>query len=183
MKKLIVMIIVIAALWGLYVLNSRGNSELKKKEINTAVSATRPDPKNATYNFEGEEITLTDGKNERPLLEGGGLMEETELTDMIAFGDLNSDGREDSAALLAKYGAGSGIFIYIGAVVSGPIKYKGTNAIFVGDRIVPQSIKIEKGLITVKYLDRQPEEPLAAQPTTPVTKEFRLQSGELMETI
>ncbi len=108
-------------------------------------------------------------------------MEETTILDAKGSGDINNDGKQDAVVLLSQSGAGSGIFIYAAAYVSGPLNYKGSNAVFIGDRISPQSVSISNGIITIHYLDRKPDEPYAADPTIPTTKQLIYQNGELVE--
>ena len=141
----------------------------------------RPDPSNATFTIDDEEITLSAGHNERNIAPGSALVEETVLLDQFAYGDLNADGKEDAVFFLARYGGGSGTFVYVGAFVSGPVNYKGTQTVFIGDRIVPQSISISGGIVTVTYLDRKAEEALSAEPTILESKQFVYRNGEFQE--
>jgi hypothetical protein len=45
-----------------------------------------------------------------------------------------------------------------------------------GDRIAPQNISINNGLIVVNYAERKSGEPMSAQPSIGVTKTFRVKS-------
>lgn len=141
----------------------------------------RPDPSNATFTIDDENITLSAGRNERNIAPGSALVEETILLDQFAYGDINADGKEDAVFFLARYGGGSGTFIYLAAFVSGPVTYRGSKATFIGDRVSPQSISINNTAITVKYLDRAEDEPLAAEPTIQVSKQFFYRAGEFEE--
>jgi len=144
--------------------------------INTPVTeATHPSLSSATFTFDGDPVILKNGKNIAPV-DASAESLETDLTSFVAYGDLNGDGKEDAAVLLTQSGVGSGTFIYVAALVSGPVTYKGTNAVFIGDRISPQSITIKKGAISVTYLDRKPDEPLSAEPTVSTTKSYRYSS-------
>ena len=140
-----------------------------------------PDPSNATFIFDEEAITLSAGRNEKKVLPGNTLVEETILLDKFAYGDINADGKEDTVLFLARYGAGSGTFIYLAAFVSGPVTYRGTEATFIGDRIAPQSVSINGGGVTVEYLDRGADEALAAEPTVATSKRFVYRAGEFQE--
>ena len=141
----------------------------------------RPNPSNATFIFDDGPITLSQGRNERAITPSSALLEETTLMDKLAYGDINLDGKEDAALFLARYGGGSGTFIYVAAFVSGPVTYRGSEAIFIGDRIAPQSISINKEVVIVEYLDRGPDEALASEPTIQVTKQFVYRDGEFQE--
>ncbi len=179
MKKIVVVAVVIGALVALYFLG--GKSEVKNEPIDTNVSTpTQPDPSNATFIFEEDSVTLSRGKAEIQI-EDSSITEEVELTGAKGYGDMNKDGKTDTVTMIARLGGGSGVFIYAAAYVSGTSGYKGTNAVYLGDRIEPQSISVTGGVAKVTYLDRKDDEPLAAEPTVQVTKEFVLVSGELRE--
>jgi len=158
MKKIILIILILAL--GFYVFFMRDD----KVEVNTggdtAGETFRPDPSQAVFPGIEGEITLLEER---------------------AYGDINNDEKIDTVVFLAESGGGSGVFIYAAAYVSGPVNYKGTNAIFLGDRIAPQSISIANGAVTVRYLDRNEDEPLAAEPTISAAKVFTYQGGELVE--
>ncbi len=176
MKKLLVLIIVLLlAILGYQFLSGRSETTTGKPE--TANTTTvKPDASSASFSFDGEIVTLSKGKGV-----GGDAGEETSLLDETAYGDLNNDSKEDTAVLLARSGGGSGVFVYVAAYVSGPVNYKGSNGVFLGDRIAPQSVSISNGVLTIKYLDRKEDEPFAAEPTVSVTKQFVYRNGELQE--
>lgn len=138
-----------------------------------------PDASSGAFTIDGDKITLSKGVSIRN--EGDGLTTETKLLDEQALGDINADGKEDVVVILSQYAGGSGTFIYAAAYVSGPVSYKGTEAIFLGDRIAPQSVSISNGVATVKYLDRKEDEPFAAEPTISVSKQFIFKSGAFVE--
>lgn len=181
MKKIILVVIIIA-IGGLfyYVVSNKSPTKVEKPTISDK-GGFHPDPSNATFIIEDESITLSRGKDEKEVTPGSAITEETVLMDKFAYGDVNADDKEDTALLLARYGAGSGTFIYVAVFVSGPVNYKGSNTVFIGDRISPQSISIKNGIITMKYLDRKSNEALAAEPTVPMSKQFVYKNGELVE--
>lgn len=168
MKKLIIFLIVLA---GIY-LYATSKSEAPEKVIQEV--STSPDASNATFIIDGDSVILSSSANLENNLE-------TKLLPLKASGDLNGDGKLDTAVLLTQTGGGSGTFIYIGAYVSGPVSYKGTNAAFIGDRISPQSVSISNQTIRVKYLDRKEDESFADEPTVEVTKQFVLNGSTLEE--
>jgi hypothetical protein len=147
----------------------------------TVKNISKPDASNATFIFDDGDITLVKGTNSKVIIPGGELTQDTTLTDTVAYGDLNNDNKNDTAVVLVQSGGGSGVFIYVAAYVSGLVNYKGTNAIFVGDRIEPKSISIVNGVISFKYLDRKANEPMAADPTVLITKQFVYSQGTLSE--
>lgn len=182
-NKLVLTIIVLAvlSLLGYFNLHDRDSNINIGIPILDENGATRQDPSNATFIIDGENITLSSGKNETSITPGSSFMEETSILDKFAYSDINSDGKEDTLLLLVRYGAGSGTFVYLAAFVSSPVTYRGSNAVFLGDRISPESISINSGTITVKYLDRKPDEPMAAEPTISIIKQFVYKNGGLQE--
>jgi len=177
MKKLFTIILILIAVFGLYFFFTRDTSVNLpgQSNPNETGSSFRPDPSNATYIFDDGSITLSSGSR---VTSSG---EEVSVLEERAYGDLNGDGKEDVALLLSRFGGGSGVFISAGAYISGPVNYRGTNTIFLGDRVSPQSITISNGVITVNYLERSEDEPFSAEPTIPASKQLMLQNGELVE--
>lgn len=176
MKKFLCLIIIIA---GVFYIFKGSETEVDTNPVSTS-EETAPDPSSATFSFDDGAVTLSSGKSEKEDEESG-LKDEIALLEEKASGDLNNDGKEDSVVLMARSGGGSGVFIYIAAYVSGPVSYKGTNALFIGDRISPESVFIQNGIATLKYLDREPDEPFAAEPTVPKTIEYIYKNGEFVE--
>lgn len=170
MKKPLIALIVIVAGLGFYFLSQ--NSE-PVENTPTQTTNFQPDASSATFTIEGETITLSHGIR-------GSEEGEISILGEKATGDLNNDGKTDTALLLADTSVGSGVFIYIAAYVSGPVSYKGTGAIFIGDRISPESISINNGVVTLEYLDRKPDEPFSSEPTVSVTKQFVFKNGEFV---
>lgn len=182
MKKFIILIIIFGvAVASYYVIQNQSATEVLKTPVTSENGSFRPDPSNATFTFDDGPVTLLAGHSERAVAPDSTFVEETVLLDKFAYDDLNADGKEDTVVLLARYGGGSGTFIYLAAFVSGPITYRGSNAFFIGDRVVPQSIAINKGIVIVTYLDRGPNEALAAEPTVPTSKQFSYQAGEFQQ--
>ncbi len=173
MKKIILLLIVLAAL-GIFFWGRSGDVNVEQKNEPTENTSFKPDPANASFKFDDETITLSSGKTAS---DG----EEFSILDEPTYGDINNDNKEDSVVLLTRSGGGSGIFVYVAAYVSGPVSYKGTNAIFIGDRIAPENVSIKNGVITIFYLDRGPDEAFAAEPTIKSSLELGYKNGELVE--
>ncbi len=174
MKKFIILIVLIAV--GFIAYFYTRDTEVKV-ETDTPAKTTsfKPDASNATFTFDDESVKLSNGKNTSA--DG----EDTTILPEKASGDINADGKEDTVLLISRSGSGSGVFIYAAAYVSGPVNYKGTNTIFLGDRIAPKSVSITNGVITVNYLDRALDEPFAAEPTISTSLELVYKNGELQE--
>ncbi len=142
------------------------------------------DLKNGTYLIEGQPITLTDGVAETELAPGSASKLVTRYFGNAVDIDLNSDGLMDSAFLLQQETGGSGTFYYVVAALKTENGSLGTNAVFLGDRIAPQSTTIDPNnpsQFIVNYADRNPDEPMSAQPTVGVSKTFKLENGSLTE--
>lgn len=180
MKKLLILVIAVATVIGIYQWQSDPAEPEADPTTTTVGAAFQPDPSGATFSFDGEAVALVDGKGESTdaFL---GLVSTTELLDERAFGDLNGDSKDDVLVLLSQSGGGSGTFVYAAAFVSGPVGYKGSNAVFLGDRIEPTSISLSNGVATVTYLDRKEDEPFTAEPTVKTTKQFVYLGGEFQE--
>ena len=180
MRKIVIIMVVMGALAILYAM--RDSSPVKDGGATPIETSNfRPDPSNGTFVVDGESVTLSSGRNETKIAPNSAVVEETVLLDKFAYGDVNSDNKVDTALLLARYGGGSGTFIYVAVFVSGPVTYRGSDAIFIGDRISPQSISINNGVVTVDYLDREPDKAFAAEPTIPTSKQFIYKNGEFVE--
>ncbi len=137
--------------------------------LNTYIYSAKqgaPDPKNASYDIQGEIVTLINGRAEtKPL----GNSESKTITNYFgneAVGDLNDDTFPDTAFLLTQQSGGSGTFYYVVvALGSEGGTYAGTNAILLGDRIAPQTTEIRNGILIVNYADRNPDEPMSTPPS------------------
>lgn len=172
MKKLLIIIILLAGLFFFFRNDEGDTGPLPAQSDTTAIDAS-----NTTFSFDDGPVTLSNGNGVKTADEDAGFSETVELLDERATGDLNADGKNDAVVLLARSGGGSGVFIYAAAYVSGPVNYKGTNAIFLGDRISPESVSIDNGIATVRYLDRSPDEAFAAEPTIETSEQFEYKDG------
>ncbi|RJR12998.1 DUF333 domain-containing protein [Candidatus Parcubacteria bacterium] len=130
------------------------------------------DYKNATYIFSGVPITLQDGLAESEVAPGSASKTVTRYFGNEAKGDLNGDMVPDIAFLIAQETGGSGTFYYlVGAIQNPDNTYKGTHAVFLGDRIAPQTTEyhgfsgLPGGYIIVNYAERKPGEPMTATPS------------------
>lgn len=139
------------------------------------------DPKNCTYDIEGDSITLENGYSEIAAAPGSASKKVTRYFGNEATGDFNNDGIADTAFILTQSSGGSGTFYYVVAAVSGNNTCHGTNAIFLGDRIAPQTTESDGNLIKVNYANRKPGEPMTTSPSLGVTKQFSIEDGILRD--
>lgn len=142
---------------------------------------TFPDYKNATYLIEGSFITLTNGIFEVKAAPGSASKIPTRYFGNEAIGDLNDDGKNDIAFLLTQTAGGSGTFFYVVAALQTASGVEGTNAIFLGDRIAPQTTSIQNGMVIVNYADRNPGEPFTVQPSLGVSKYLKVNNNILID--
>jgi hypothetical protein len=145
------------------------------------VILTFTDYRDATYLIEGQPVTLTNGQAESIIVPGSIEKTITQYFGNIAEGDLNADNIPDVAFLLTQNSGGSGTFYYAVAALKTVNGYQGTNAIFLGDRISPQTTEIKNGEIIVNYADRKPSDPMTAEPSVGVSKYLKIQKGSLVE--
>jgi hypothetical protein len=139
------------------------------------------DQKNGTYTIDGREITLQNGRSEVETAPGSSSKITTEYFGNEADGDLNGDGINDKAFILTQNTGGTGTFYYLAAFVSEGAGYRGTNTIFLGDRIAPQTTEVAKGMIAANYAERKPDEPMTARPSMGVSKYAVFENGSLKE--
>ena len=142
------------------------------------------DMKNGTYLIDGQLITLVNGVAKTELAPGSASKQVTRFFGNTVDIDLNSDGLMDSAFVLQQENGGSGTFYYVVATLKTANSYLGTNAIFLGDRIAPQSTNIDPknpSQFIVNYADRNAGEPMSSPPTVGISKIFRIENGSLVE--
>lgn len=139
-------------------------------------------PGDATYRVEGRAVPLRDGAAEEPAAPGSAALVVTRLMATGTPGDLDGDGWEDAAVVLAQEPGGSGTFFYVAVALGSADGYTGTAAVLLGDRISYRSAAIGEGLVTVTYAERRPGEPMTTSPSVEITRTLRLVDGELVPT-
>jgi hypothetical protein len=142
-------------------------------------------PLNMTFTISGRSYTLVNGKYEKEI--AGAVSSTTKEVVFIfgqpVYGDLNSDGVKDAAMLITQNSGGSGTFFYVVEAINCNGTFKGTNAMFLGDRIAPQNLKIENGRALVNFAERKPAEPFTAPPSIgkSVYVQYDSKTGEIGE--
>jgi len=135
--------------------------------------------KNAEYQIDlqpARKVRLTNGEyreNKPP-----NLLYVT-LAPPVAWGDLNGDGAEDAAAVIAYNTGGSGTFEYLVAVINQTGLPRHTASAELGDRIIVEAISIKAGVITVNMIAHGPQDPMCC-PTQKVAHSFKLEGGKLI---
>jgi hypothetical protein len=128
------------------------------------------DYKNIAYEIDGQTVILKNGTS-------------VQYFGNDAIGDLNGDRRRDVAFLLTQNPGGSGTFYYIAVALKTVDGYQGTNALFLGDRIAPQTTEIRNGEVIVNYADRKIDEPMTANPSVGISKYFKVINNKIVEAI
>ncbi|MDD3284739.1 MAG: Gmad2 immunoglobulin-like domain-containing protein [Patescibacteria group bacterium] len=141
---------------------------------------TTSDSKNATYYINGEYIILKDGNFEGNIPNSKSKMIVSILGDVV-FGDLNSDGIDDSAFIVTQKMGGSGIFYYVVSAIKNANNYIGTNGVFLGDRINTKSISIKDGFVVLNYFDRKDKEDFSVEPSVLFVKQLGIENGILKD--
>jgi hypothetical protein len=185
MKKTIIALIIISLLIiGIWLVYSSGGYNLKTKTAATKDkigTSTIYSFKDATYIVGGQPVTLVNGLAEKEIEPGSASRQITRYFGNEAIGDLNGDGKADVAFLLTQDNGGSGTFFYVAVALRADNGYQGTNAIFLGDRIAPQTTQIENGELIVNYADRNPGEPFSVRPSLGVSKYLKISNDQLAE--
>jgi len=135
------------------------------------------DPKNCTYQTDGQTVTLTDGRSE---------IEQTNSSAMITtqyFGnsveaDFDHDGRLDSAFVATQETGGSGTFYLAMVALNTAQGCKGFSDL-IGDRIAPQNTDYHNEMITFNYADRKAGEDFSVQPSIALSKYYKIIEGQL----
>ncbi len=140
------------------------------------------DYKNLTYIIDGRAVTLKDGQAEMAAAPGSASKIITDYFGDVAVGDLNNDGATDTAFLLTQNTGGSSTFYYAVAALSAPQGFIGTNGVFLGDRIAPQTTEIRNNVLIVNYADRKPNEAMTMAPSVGRSKYLVFDGKELTET-
>lgn len=137
---------------------------------------------NISYEIEGQMIPLVSGIAETEVVPGSASKTLTKYFGNEARGDLNKDGKGDVAFLLTQESGGSGTFYYIVvALAEDNSSFKGTNGIFLGDRIAPQTTEIRDGMLIVNFAERKDTDAMTTLPSIGVSKYFYIEDGKLIE--
>lgn len=136
-------------------------------------------PLSTTYRIGKEPVLLINGRAEVQAAPGSATKIITEVVNEPVFGDLNSDNRNDAALFIIQDTGGSGTFYYLTAAIRQDRHWRGTNAAYIGDRIMPVSLKINHGVIAASFMDRSPGQPMATPPTVTRLLQFKLVDDQL----
>lgn len=122
-----------------------------------------------------QSFTLVNGAAEKEIAPGS--KETVRVVGELVTGDANGDGKPDTALLIADDPGGSGTFYYAVLAVNEGGSWRATNALPLGDRIKPENIQYADGQFVYRFLERKPDEPMAATPTVENTVPVRLDAA------
>jgi heat shock protein HslJ len=177
MRKIVLWFIVagIVLIGGFYVLNSYIYNEKQSVQM-PAMSH-----KDATYVIDGNVVKLTNGISEIEAAPGSTSKIITKYFGNEVTLDFNNDGREDVAFLLTQETGGSGTFYYVVAALNKETGYEGSQGLFLGDRIAPQStVVVDSNLVVINYADRKPGEDFSVQPSVGKSIQLFLDTNSMM---
>jgi hypothetical protein len=131
-----------------------------------------------TQRLSAEMMQLTDGlfEAEQP---GSGLPSLKVSYIQGAFGDLDGDGLEDAAVVLAADPGGSGTFYYLAPVLNRDGAPENPSNRWLGDRVAIRGLRIEAGHLLVEMLAHGPNDPQCC-PSELVVNEYMLYQGQLL---
>lgn len=154
----VILLVLVAIVAGFYALN---DFLYEEKQAYAAENY-----KDAEYIIEGAQVRLINGVAEMETAPGSASKVTTRYFGNEVRSDLDGDGREDVTFLLTQETGGSGIFYYVVAALNTERGYVGSEALFLGDRIAPQTTGKGKGrIVIVNYVDHAPGEPFSVRPS------------------
>jgi hypothetical protein len=169
-----------------YYANIQRNStlyEIPRINIPKTTANIGTDPLNAYYLIDNKTIKLENGLYEKDI-ENSSAKEMIKILGNPTIGDLNDDGiQDDAAVILTQDSGGSGTFYYVAAAIKNSYGYKGSNTVFLGDRITIDKVNIKKGLIEITYLDRAEQDLMSDKPSVQKTISLKVEGNVLASII
>jgi hypothetical protein len=95
------------------------------------------------------------------------------------LGDLNGDGQEDAAALVAINTGGTGVFVHLVAFLNQEGEFKQAAELLIEDRTVINSFKIDDGVIYLQRIAHSSEDAMCC-PSKVVDEAYVLESDRLI---
>lgn len=127
------------------------------------------------YIVDGDKIELINGVYNIDPVPGSNSSTEFRYFGNEVKADLDGDSTIDSAFLITKQSGGSGTFYYLVARLNKDAGVVGSDAVFIGDRISPQSTNIVRDkVIVVNFADRKPEDSYSTPPSVGKSLYFKL---------
>jgi hypothetical protein len=134
----------------------------------------------ATYALDGEPITLRDGRAERRAFPDSAAVDRFSILEgSTVVGDVDGNGQDDVAFVLVQEGGGTGTFSHLVTATQHQGHYRGSNALFLGDRIGKPTIALRDGVLEVRFLDRPDDAPFSKPPTRQRVVQARIEGPRL----
>ena len=126
-------------------------------------------------------VQLSNGRYEQGSPDGTDYVTVT-VTDFVASGDLNGDGRDEVAVLVAENYGGSGVFMFLAvyANVAGDLRFQ--TSVIVDDRPLINALSIEEGEIFLDATIHGAEDPFCC-PTLKTTRRYQLGATGQLELV
>ncbi len=157
-----ILIAIVVLVGGFFALN---RFIYNQKQSNPAIKEVVTDPRNGTYTVNGEAVTLKNGVSEVAIPNSSAKVVTRYFGNELKT-DLNGDGREDTFFLLTQETGGSGTFYYGVGALNTVDGYVGTQGLFIGDRIAPQTTnKGDGNIVVVNYAVRKAGEDFSVRPS------------------
>jgi heat shock protein HslJ len=125
-------------------------------------------------------VTLKEGIFEgEPFVPGGAARPRVELLGLPSvLHDLDGDGIEEAAVLLAESSGGSGVFTYLSVLSCRDGRAVNTGTACLGDRVMIRSLGGRDGEVVAEFVAAGPADPLCC-PTRKVRNAYRMGDGKL----
>jgi len=139
--------------------------------------------KNAEYQSEfsaNGRVKLTNGIYKERIVPNSASELIITLSDKVAYGDLNGDGKEDAAVILITDPGGSGTFRHLAIVTNQNGRPKHVASHLLGDRVKIKSLSVRTGEIAVEMITHGPNDPMCC-PALEVTQNYLLQDNKLVK--
>jgi heat shock protein HslJ len=150
------------------------------KDKVTSETTAKSGYKDLEYKIDGLRVKLVNGLSEMPIATGSATKVVTRYFGNEIKKDLDGDGREDAVFLITQERGGSGTFFYVLGALNKVDKYLPIEAVYLGDRISPQTTESGKGkTVVINYADRKPGESFAVAPSVGKSLILLLDSNNL----
>lgn len=104
------------------------------------------------------------------------------LSPMQASGELSGHGKFDAVVVLTQTGGKVGTFSYIAVLLAdaaGQLASTSTNVQLIGDRVILKNIGVDRGTITVDYLDYNTGQSKQSAPSLVQSRKYKVVAGVL----
>ena len=120
---------------------------------------------NLTITIDGEKFTLSNGVAENDSAPGSAGKNTVRIVGDPVAADITGTGTPVAALLIRHEPGGSGAFYYAVVAIQDTESYRATNALPLGDRILPQIVEATNGRFVYRFLDREADQSMADAPT------------------